>query len=57
MSSETMKIFLDTAEVSEIVEAYQTGLIDGVIHQPNSILRSGRSLYDVAKEITPNVQS
>ena len=25
-----MKIFLDTAEVSEIVEAYQTGLIDGV---------------------------
>ncbi len=60
MSSETMKIFLDTAEVSEIVEAYQTGLIDGVTTNPTLILRSGRSLYDVAKEIAtecPNLES
>ena len=55
-----MKIFLDTAEVSEIVEAYQTGLIDGVTTNPTLILRSGRSLYDVAKEIAtecPNLES
>ena len=55
-----MKIFLDTADVSMITPAYETGLIDGVTTNPTLILRSGKSLGDVAKELTtlfPNLES
>jgi TalC/MipB family fructose-6-phosphate aldolase len=55
-----MKIFLDTADVSMIGPAYETGLIDGVTTNPTLILKSGRSLSDVAKELTtafPNLES
>ena len=55
-----MKIFLDTADVSMIGPAYDTGLIDGVTTNPTLILKSGRSLSDVAKELTtafPNLES
>jgi len=55
-----MKIFLDTADVSMIGPAYETGLIDGVTTNPTLILRSGRTLFDVAKELTtsfPNLES
>jgi len=44
-----MKIFLDTADMSEIAKAARTGLIDGVTTNPTLILRSGRSLFDVAQ--------
>lgn len=47
-----MKIFLDTADVSLIEEAYETGLIDGVTTNPTLILKSGRSLIDVIKELS-----
>tara|TARA_B100001939_G_scaffold302963_1_gene280399 strand:+ start:445 stop:1119 length:675 start_codon:yes stop_codon:yes gene_type:complete len=46
-----MKIFLDTADVSMISPAYETGLIDGVTTNPTLILRSGRTLADVAHEL------
>lgn len=55
-----MKIFLDTADVSMIGPAYETGLIDGVTTNPTLILRSGRTLSDVAKELTtsfPDLES
>ena len=55
-----MKIFLDTADVSMITPAYETGLIDGVTTNPTLILRSGKSLGDVAKKLTtlfPNLES
>jgi len=55
-----MKIFLDTAYVSMITPAYETGLIDGVTTNPTLILKSGKSLGDVAKELTtffPNLES
>ncbi len=39
-----MKIFLDTADLSEIKKAYDTGLIDGVTTNPTLILRSGETL-------------
>ena len=55
-----MKIFLDTADVSMITPAYETGLIDGVTTNPTLILKSGKSLGDVAKELTtlfPNLES
>lgn len=55
-----MKIFLDTADVSMIGPAYDTGLIDGVTTNPTLILKSGRTLSDVAKELTaafPDLES
>jgi len=47
-----MKIFLDTADVSMIAPAYETGLLDGVTTNPTLILRSGRQLKDVITEIS-----
>ena len=46
-----MKIFLDTAEVDQIVDGYKTGLVDGVTTTPTLILRSGRQQSDVIEEI------
>ena len=52
MSSFTyMKIFLDTADVSLIGPAYDTGLLDGVTTNPSLILKSGRQLQEVITEI------
>ena len=47
-----MKIFLDTADLDEIKKAARTGLIDGVTTNPTLIKRSGRTLPDVARELT-----
>jgi len=55
-----MKIFLDTADVEMIRPAYETGLIDGVTTNPSLILKSGRTLSEVAKELVesfPNLES
>ena len=55
-----MKIFLDTAEVDQIVDGYKTGLVDGVTTDPTLILRSGRQQSDVIEEIyqaCPNLES
>jgi transaldolase len=46
-----MKIFLDTADVSMISPAYETGLLDGVTTNPTLILKSGRQLQEVITEI------
>tara|TARA_B100001079_G_scaffold226821_1_gene204444 strand:- start:96 stop:749 length:654 start_codon:yes stop_codon:yes gene_type:complete len=46
-----MKIFLDTAEVDQIIDGYTTGLVDGVTTNPTLILRSGRQQSDVIEEI------
>ena len=46
-----MKIFLDTADLDEIRAANETGLIDGVTTNPTLILRSGRTLPEVAKQL------
>ena len=47
-----MEFFLDTGEVSEIREAAQWGIIDGVTTNPSLIAKSGRKQADVIKEIT-----
>jgi transaldolase len=55
-----MKIFLDTADVSFISSAYETGLLDGVTTNPSLILKSGRQLLEVITEISttfPELQS
>jgi transaldolase len=47
-----MKIFLDTADISFIKSAYETGLLDGVTTNPSLILKSGRQLLEVIQEIS-----
>lgn len=47
-----MKFFADTAEISEIRELAETGLLDGVTTNPSLVQKSGRNFHDVVKEIT-----
>ena len=46
-----MKFFIDTAEISEIKELMALGIVDGVTTNPSLILKSGRNIIDVLKEI------
>jgi transaldolase len=46
-----MKFFVDTADVKEIRELNDLGLLDGVTTNPSLILKSGGSIVDVTKEI------
>ena len=55
-----MKIFLDTAEVDQIIDGHKPGLVDGVTTNPTLILRSGRDQQEVIEEIyqaCPNLES
>ena len=47
-----MKIFLDTADVAEIREYADSGLVDGVTTNPSLAAKTGRDYGDVLKEIT-----
>jgi transaldolase len=46
-----MKIFLDTANIEQIREANDLGVIDGVTTNPSLIAREGRKFDDVVCEI------
>ena len=46
-----MKFFLDSADISEIKDLHKTGMIDGVTTNPSLILKSGRNIHEVTKEI------
>lgn len=46
-----MKFFVDTAEIAEIAELAQTGLIDGVTTNPSLIKKSGRDFKQTIAEI------
>jgi transaldolase len=46
-----MKFFVDTADVNEIRELNDLGLIDGVTTNPSLIMKSGRDIREVTKEI------
>src|SRR5690349_24233820 len=46
-----MKFFADTAEISEIRELAETGLLDGVTTNPSLVTKSGRNFLEVVKEI------
>ena len=47
-----MKIFLDTANVDEIIEANDMGVICGVTTNPSLIAKEGRDFKKVIEEIT-----
>jgi len=46
-----MKFFVDTADVSEIRELAETGLLDGVTTNPSLVAKSGRDFKEVVAEI------
>ncbi len=46
-----MKFFVDTAEIDEIKELAATGILDGVTTNPSLIMKSGRDIIEVTREI------
>tara|TARA_Y100001937_G_scaffold59198_1_gene81260 strand:+ start:550 stop:1227 length:678 start_codon:yes stop_codon:yes gene_type:complete len=51
MTSDNMRIFLDTADTDIIRKHFATGLIDGVTTNPSLIYKSGRNPDDVYAEL------
>ena len=46
-----MKFFVDTADVAAIAELNDLGMVDGVTTNPSLILKSGRDILEVTREI------
>jgi transaldolase len=46
-----MKFFADTAEISDIRELAETGLLDGVTTNPTLVHKSGRDFMEVVRDI------
>ncbi|MHA1189016.1 MAG: fructose-6-phosphate aldolase [Alphaproteobacteria bacterium] len=46
-----MKFFIDTADVEEIAELADTGLLDGVTTNPSLIMKAGRPMLEVIADI------
>lgn len=51
-----MKFFVDTADVSEIKDLAETGLLDGVTTNPSLMAKESRKPHDILKEICDIVQ-
>jgi transaldolase len=52
----TMKFFADTAEIAEIRDLAETGLLDGVTTNPSLVHKSGRDFLEVVREIAAAVR-
>jgi transaldolase len=46
-----MKLFIDTADVAQVREAWSWGIIDGVTTNPSHVAKAGRKPSDVYREI------
>ena len=46
-----MKFFVDTAEIDQIAELNALGMVDGVTTNPSLIMKSGRNIIGVTREI------
>jgi len=46
-----MQLFIDTADIDEIREAQEMGVIDGVTTNPSLVAKTGRKFMDVLKDI------
>jgi len=46
-----MKLFIDTADVQQIKEAYSWGIVDGVTTNPTHVSKTGRRPAEVYREI------
>lgn len=50
-----MKFFVDSAETDQIAELNDLGMVDGVTTNPSLIMKSGRDILEVTKEIAEMV--
>lgn len=46
-----MKIFIDSADIQQIKEAYSWGIVDGVTTNPSHVAKTGRKHLEVYREI------
>jgi transaldolase len=46
-----MKFFIDTADMAEITDLAESGLVDGVTTNPSLIAKSGRNFIEIVREI------
>jgi transaldolase len=51
MEAQKMKLFIDSAEVEKIREAWDWGIIDGVTTNPSHVAKTGRKHLEVYREI------
>jgi len=51
-----MKFFVDTADIDAIRELHALGMVDGVTTNPSLIMKSGRDIREVTKEICDLVE-
>ena len=51
-----MKFFVDTADIKDIRELHDLGLLDGVTTNPSLILKSGGKIAEVTKQICDIVE-
>ncbi|MEM9796803.1 MAG: fructose-6-phosphate aldolase [Pseudomonadota bacterium] len=51
-----MKFFVDTADIDAIRELNDLGMVDGVTTNPSLIMKSGRDIQEVTKEICDLVE-
>jgi transaldolase len=50
-----MKFFVDTAQIGEIRELNELGLVDGVTTNPSLVMKAGRDMMEVTREICETV--
>ncbi len=50
-----MKLFIDTADIDQIREAYSWGIVDGVTTNPTHVSKTGRPAREVYEEICRTV--
>lgn len=51
-----MRFFVDTADIAAIRELHELGMVDGVTTNPSLILKSGRAIAEVTREICELVE-
>ena len=51
-----MKFFVDTADIGDIRDLADTGLLDGVTTNPSLVAKTGRDFFDVLKDICDTVE-
>lgn len=50
-----MKLFIDTADIAQIKDAWSWGIIDGVTTNPSHVAKTGRKAGDVYRDILETV--
>jgi len=51
-----MKFFIDSADIDEIRELADSGLVDGVTTNPSLVAKTGRAFKDVVQEICATIE-